>query len=52
MNSARKKISLQKRATLRNAAQINLPLVSSEKHAAQELRKSLSSNYKSAALTN
>src|SRR5215475_3510595 len=30
------KISLQKRATLRNAAQISLPLVSSEKHAAQK----------------
>jgi hypothetical protein len=47
------KISLQKRATLRNAARISLPLVSSELHAAQhpdKLRKSLSLNYKTAAL--
>jgi hypothetical protein len=46
---------LQKRTTLRNAAQISLPLVSSEKHGAQnpeKLRKSLSLNYKLAALTN
>jgi hypothetical protein len=44
---------LQNCAILRNAAQISLPLVTSEKHAAQhseKLRKPFSLNHKSAAL--
>src|SRR5262249_61780318 len=47
------KILLQNSAILRNAVRTSLPLVSSEKHAAQypeKLRKKLSLNYKSAAL--
>jgi len=44
---------LQNSAILRNAVRTSLPLVSSEKHAAQypeKLRKKPSLNYKSAAL--